>query len=100
MFQSRISLPAGSHQTVAQRTLQPEREQHARAVRRNLHARAELGEPRRLLVDLDVVAVAQQCERSREAADARADDQDAHALSGVIAHERVRPDDKLQRAAQ
>ena len=65
---------------LAQRSFQPEREQHARAVRRNLHARAELGEFARLLVDLDVVAVAQQRERGREAADARADDQDAHTL--------------------
>ena len=76
---------------LAQRALQPEREQHARAVRRNLHARAELGELRRLLVDLDVMAVAQQRERGRQPADARADDQDAHSLSGVIARQRVRP---------
>ena len=61
----------------ADRVFQPEREQHARAVGRDLHAGAELGEPVRLLVDRDVVAVAQQRERGREAADARADDQDA-----------------------
>ena len=77
MFQSRISLPAGSHQTLAQRIFEPEREQHARAVRRNLHARAKLGELRRLLIDLDLVAVAQQRERGCQPADPRADDQDA-----------------------
>ena len=75
---------------LAQRLFEPEREQHARAVRRNLHARAELGELRRLLIDLDFMAVAQQRERGREPADARADDQDAHSLSRHR-HPRGRP---------
>ena len=43
----------------------------------NAHYGPELGEPVGLLADRDVVAVAQQRERGREAADASAGDQDA-----------------------
>jgi hypothetical protein len=71
---------------LAQFFLKPETEQHPRAVRRDLHAGAELGEVRRLLVDLDVVAVAQQRQRGREPTNAGADDQDAQCcVSGSAA---------------
>src|SRR4051794_13723480 len=71
-------LAGGLAPDVAQRIFETQRTQYARAVRRDLHARAELGELRRLLVDLDIVAVAQQRERGRQPANARANDQDAH----------------------
>src|SRR5262245_46055903 len=59
-----------------QRFREAERMQHARAVGADLNAGADLLELRRLLVDLDVDAAAQQPERGREPADAAADDDD------------------------
>src|SRR5207244_5473440 len=62
---------------IADRTLKPEREQHACAVSRNLHAGAELGEFVRLLVDIDVTPGTQQRQCGCQPADSGADDQDA-----------------------
>src|SRR2546430_5600434 len=69
---------------LADRTLKPEREENARAVRRDLHARAQLLKRRRLLVDFDLMTVAQQRERGREPADTCADDHDAQYGPPVI----------------
>src|SRR5205807_1710361 len=64
----------------ADRAFEAQREQHARAVGRDLNAGAKLCELRRLLIDLDRVALAQQRERGCQPANACADDQDAQSV--------------------
>ena len=59
------------------RRFQPERDQHACAVRSELHTRADLAQLRRLFEHLHVIAALQQRKRSGEAAQAGAGDQDA-----------------------
>src|SRR5205823_1823480 len=54
------------------------RVEHARAVRRELHAGADFLQLRSLLVDIDVDAVLEQRQRGAQPADAAAGDQNAH----------------------
>ena len=70
------------HLYFLERILEPERMQHAGAVGADLHAGAEFAQLRRLLVDIDIDAAADQRERRREPADSAADDDDFFRHSG------------------
>src|SRR5215813_7341468 len=66
----RLDLDARQH------LFEPERVQHARAVRADLNPGADFLELVGLLVELDIDAALEQSERRRKTADAAADDDD------------------------
>ena len=67
---------------MAQLLAKPEPDQEPRRVRPDVDAGADLGEPARLLVDLDVEAGLQQADRGGQPADAAADDRNGNVLRG------------------
>src|ERR1700722_2450480 len=69
-------LAGRQHLDFLQRVLEPERVKHAGAVGADLYTSAELAQFRRLLVDIDLDAAANERQRGDEPADAAADDRD------------------------
>jgi len=75
-------LAGRQHLYFLQSVLEPERVQNPGAVGADLYAGAKLAQFRRLLVDVDLDAAAQKCQRRRKPADTAADDGDLAFVHG------------------